>query len=155
MQLPPPPRGIRLVWDTGVRLIEGQLHEASALDGKSAPLLALSAAALGVVLAQSKELGNAAAPLSLELVVAFAFLLASFSVQRFRNPPDYTVFVRWARSPDDEIREAFLANLDEAYVWNRRVLARKAVFLQAAVSALAVVVGTVFVFLLTILSRGA
>jgi hypothetical protein len=137
-----------------VRLIEGQLLEASALDGKSAPLLGLTAAALGVVLAQSKGLGDAAAPLSVELVVAFAFLLASFLVQRFRNPPDYTVFVRWARSPEDEIREAFLANLELAYIWNRRVLARKAIFLQAAVFALTVVVLTVFAFLLTILGRG-
>lgn len=109
-----PPAGIKLIWETGVRLCDAQLREASAIDGKVAPLLGFTAAAIGLALGQHQALGDAALPVGLELLVVFVFLLLSFRVQAFRNPPDYAQFIRWAREDEDRIREAFLGNLRAA-----------------------------------------
>jgi len=150
---PPPPasNSIALVWAEGIRLIDGQLAAADALDRKITPLIALVSAAFVLAVGQRDRLADFTGLLLLELTVLLIFLLLAFRLRSFATAPALPAFMRWANSPPDEVMSQFMGNLLQAYDENQTSLASKELFLGAAiyamlfviVSSLAVVIGGV------------
>jgi hypothetical protein len=136
-----PPEGLSFVWNEGVRLIDGQLRAASELDTKIGRLLALVsaglAATLGVLVTGASIAANPLFGLgAIGLAVVMVFLVFAFHLQGFAYAPALSNLVEWANAPAPRIQEAFLANLEQAYLDNLDAYSIKGLFLQAAELAL-------------------
>ncbi len=143
------PAGIDFVWSEGARLIDQQLRAAADLDGKIAQWLALTTAAAVLVFNASSNGDSGWLRLVLiELGVVLVCLVLAYAQRDFAYAPALPALVKWAESPPGMIREAFLANIEEAYLRNLDSYRIKAFYLRWAVSATAFTGATILVLAL-------
>jgi len=147
------PAGLAFVWDEGIRLIETQLKAADELDDKIGRLITLvsaaAAVAFGVASAAQGPLVESRAQAQLllvELLAVLVYLLLAFQTRGFAYAPALPALIPWASSRPALIQDAFVENLEAAYLLNLDAQSIKALYLRAGTIGLAIV-GVSLVFM--------
>jgi len=139
------PQSVDFVWTEAVRLIDAQLDLSSSLDGKISPLIAVSGAALALVVGQRDLFGGLTPILALELLVVIAFLLLAFRFRGFAFAPALSALLAEANRAEDEIKTLFLGNMQEAYLINVEALSVKNLYLRWATYSLGFIAATLVI----------